>query len=230
MVQKTIEGVGSQQGANTQATPAEGLDTTVAARIQPTVIETVPKSEVDRMVGKSLDSIQRHLSERDKLLAEATKDLEKARDERRAFEDELDRIARDKYGDEGDVLKKNVAETLRIKREREAIEREREAIKKEKAFLILGKMARELTKESGIPLEELETCTTAEQMEIKSLRYSITHPKAEVNTEPKTIAEETPTFTSGTSSGGISDDAFIKLYYEGKSNDHKRAQEILSKL
>ena len=105
-----------------------------------------------------------------------------------------------------DDIKKSYTDrgTLR-KREREAARREKDAedklFKAEKLVYQQGLEAKAklLHEETSIPVKDLDECQTEDEMEVKALRYRLSHPDGE---KAKAKEEESPEFDSVASSGG----------------------------
>lgn len=91
--------------------------------------------------------------------------------------------------------------------------------------------ARELSRKFSLSLDEerdLLDATTPREMELLAQLKAKEREKIQ---ETKAPTKEVFTPDSGASEGsGESDDAFLKRYSEGKSDDHKRAKKILEKI
>jgi small-conductance mechanosensitive channel len=90
--------------------------------------------------------------------------------------------------------------------------------------------AKDLAKQYNLGLDdarELLDATSPREMELMAQLKSVEKEKS----QPKVQEKSGFKADSGTSdAGGDSDEAFMKSYSEGKSNDHKRAQKILQKM
>ena len=192
-----------------------------AKQTEPTEKPTVGKTytedefrhELDKALGKGLESINRQLSQRDKALAAKNTELEEfKKTSSRQLEDlqsDLDDTRNEhqqalKALDDPDIKTSYTDRVALRKKEREAARREKDAEDKlYKAELLVFKQGLEakakiLHEETGIPIKELEECNTEDEMEVKALRYQLTHPEKKAEEQE----EESPKFDSGKSSGG----------------------------
>lgn len=163
-------------------------------------------------------------------LQEIQQELEMARQKRYELEEQLAESS-----DDPDKAKRAIT-LLRKAEEREAELRQREMklkLKEDEIYQYARiRRAEELNKEYGVPVDDVLTAPTEEGMVNKALMYALAKVREAKPTDNKT--EETPPtkppFDSGISSAGVSnDEQFMKDYASGKSDDHKRAQEILQK-
>jgi len=203
-----LEGVNNPQAEVVEPTQVEGAEPTTLEG-EPTVEKTYTQSEHDKALGKGLESMNKQLSLRDKALAAKTIELEELRatstakieDLQANFEDAQEEHRQAlKAMDDPDIKASYTDRTAMRKREREADRREKDAgTKLEKAEKLvyqqgLEAKAKVLHEETGIPLKELDECKTDDEMEVKSLRYQISHPN-----EKKQEEEQ---FDSGQQGGG----------------------------
>lgn len=179
-----------------------------------TVEKTYTQSELDKALGKGLESINRQLSERNKALAAKNTELE---DFKKTSSRQLEDLQADfddtksehqeaiKALDDPDIKTSYTDRTSLRKREREAARREKDAEDKlnkaEKLVFQQGLEAKAkiLHEETGIPVKELDECKTDDEMEVKALRYRLTHP---TENKAEEDGEESPKFDSNASSGG----------------------------
>jgi len=213
MGQDELEGAKVPEAEVAEPTQEEGEKQTTPKE-KPTVGKTYTQEELDKAVGKGLDSINRQLSEKAKALA--AKDAELAEfkktssrqleDLQADFEDmrkEHDEAL--KAVDDPDIKTSYTDRATLRKREREASRREKDAEDKlYKAEMLIFQQGLEakakiLHEETGIPVKELEDCKTEDEMEVKSLRYRLTHPDGEKAKDADD--EKPPKFDSGLSSG-----------------------------
>ena len=219
MANETLEGAIDQQAE--VAEPTQDIEGEKQTEQQDTsTVEDITKTEVfrkalDKALGKGLESINRQLSERDKSLTAKNAELEEAKKtSERQLEDlqgELEDMRSEhqealKALDDDDVKKSYTDRGTLRKREREAARREKDAEDKlgkaEKLVYNQGleAKAKVLHEETGIPVKELNECQTEDEMEVKALRYRLTHPEEKKAEEPKK-EDESPKFDSGASSG-----------------------------
>jgi len=212
-----LEGVKDPQAEVAESTIEEGT-TPTTPKGEPTVEKTYTQSEHDKALGKGLESMNKQLSLRDKALAAATTELEELRATSTAKLEDLQGTLEDaqdehrqalKAMDDPDIKASYTDRTAMRKREREADRREKTAEDKlHKAETLVYKQGLEakakiLHEETGIPLKELDECKTDDEMEVKSLRYQISHPDGEKAEKPQ---EDEPKFDSGQQGGGSSKD------------------------
>ena len=208
-----LEGVKDPQAEVVESTPEEGT-TPTTPKGEPTVGKTYTQSELDKALGKGLESINKQLSLRDKALAAAKTELEEVRSTSTAQIEDLKSDLEDtqdehrqalKALDDPDIKTSYTDRSAMRKREREAARREKTAEDKlhkaEKLVYQQGleAKAKVLHEETGIPLKELSDCKTDDEMEVKSLRYQISHPDGKKAEEPQ--GKEEQKFDSGASSG-----------------------------
>jgi len=194
MANETLEGAIDQQAE--VAEPTQDIEGEKQTEQQDTsTVEDITKTEVfrkalDKALGKGLESINRQLSERDKSLTAKNAELEEAKKtSERQLEDlqgELEDMRSEhqealKALDDDDVKKSYTDRGTLRKREREAARREKDAEDKlYKAEMLVYKQgleakAKTLHDETGIPVKELNGCNTEDEMEVKALRYRLTH-------------------------------------------------------
>jgi len=216
MTNETLEGAIDQQAEVVEPTQdTEGEKQT--EQQDTSTVEDFTKTEVfrkalDKALGKGLESINRQLSERDKALTAKNAELEEAKKtSERQLEDlqgELEDMRSEHQEalralDDDDVKKSYTDRGTLRKRERDAARREKDAedklFKAEKLVYNQGleAKAKALHEETGIPVKELNGCDTENDMEVKALRYRLTHPEENKNDDK----EELPKFDSGASSG-----------------------------
>ena len=195
-------------------TPKQEAEKPTEPKEKPTVEKTYTQRDFDKAVSKGLESITRQLSERDTAIAAKTAELEEfKKTSSRKLEDLQDSLE-DMKSEHQDAIKAlddpdiKTSYTDRVtlrKREREAARREKDAEDKlTKAETLVYKQGLEakaklLHEETGIPVKDLGECQTEDEMEVKALRYRISHPseeKAEDEDEDKASK-----FDSGLSSG-----------------------------
>lgn len=202
---------------------------------EPTVGKTYTdeefRHELDKALGKGLESINRQLSQRNKDLTAKNTELEEfKKTSSRQLEDlqaDLEDIKSEhqeaiKAVDDPDIKTAYTDRATLKKREREAARREKDAEDKlYKAELLvfqqgLEAKAKILHEETGIPIKELEDCKTEDEMEVKALRYRLTHPDGKGSENPDEKGEH-PEFDSGGGSGGRggSDSSFLKQFADG---------------
>jgi len=173
------------------------------------------RRELDKALGKGLESMNKQLSQRDKALAAKNTELEEFKKTSSAQIEDLQSDLEDvrnehkealKALDDPDIKDAYTNRTTLKKREREAARREQVAEDKlHKAEMLIFQQGLEakakiLHEETGIPVKELEGCKTEDEMEVKSLRYKLTHSDEKKVEAPK--EEEPPKFNSGASSSG----------------------------
>ena len=187
---------------------------------KPTVGKTYTEEnfrhELDKALGKGLESINRQLSERDKALTAKNTELEEfKKTSSRQLEDlqaDLEDMKNEhqqalKAVDDPDIKSTYTDRATLRKREREAARREKDAEDKlYKAEMLvyqqgLEAKAKILHGETGIPVKELDECKTEDEMEVKALRYRLVHPDGK-KAEETEKEEEPPKFDSSLSSGG----------------------------
>jgi len=182
--------------------------------VEKTYTEKEFRHELDKALGKGLESINRQLSERDKAIAAKTTELEEFKKTSSRKLEDLQADLEDMKSEHQDAIKAlddpdikaTYADRVTLrKREREAARREKDAEEKlTKAETLVYKQGLEakaklLHEETGIPVKDLGECQTEDEMEVKALRYRISHPseeKAEDEDEDKASK-----FDSGLSSG-----------------------------
>jgi len=116
-------------------------------------------------------------------------------------------------------------------RELKAAQKEAEVDRKAYELWVsdMSNFANRMHTEYGVPMEQLETCETKESMELAGLKYQLANPKKGTTPAPKREGEPQKFASSVPSGGGMSEDEFMKQYATGKSNDHKRALDIMNK-
>ena len=188
-------------------------------KAEPTVGKTYTEKdfrhELDKALGKGLESINKQLSLREKALVAKSAELEEFKSTSSAkledLKDELEDTRKEhdqalKTLNDSDVREAYMDRATLRKREREAARRETDAenkLKKAEKLIHnqgLEAKAKILHEETGIPLKEIAECETEADMEVKSLRYKLSHPDEKETEKPQET--ETPKFDSGTSSGG----------------------------
>uniref|UniRef100_A0A6M3IPD3 Scaffolding protein n=1 Tax=viral metagenome TaxID=1070528 RepID=A0A6M3IPD3_9ZZZZ len=209
-----LEGATAPEAEVVKTTQGTEEEKQTEPKEESTVERTYTQKELDKALGKGLESINRQLSEKNKALAAKEAELEETRKtSTRKLEDlqgELEDI-RDEHQqaikalDDDDVKKSYTDRATLRKREREAARREKDAEDKlSKAETLVYKQGLEakaklLHEETGIPVKELVECETESEMEVKALRYQLTHPTGE---KAKDDGEDkSPKFDSGLSSG-----------------------------
>jgi len=209
-----LEGVKDPRIEGAESTPEkEGAEST-PPKGEPTVGKTYTQFELDKALGKGLESINRQLSQRDKALAAKNEEFEEFKRTSSAQIEDLQANLEDTQSEHQQAMKAledpdiKTAYTDRAilrKREREAARREKIAEDKlYKAETLVYKQGLEakakiLHEETGIPIKELDDCKTDDEMEVKSLRYKLSHPD-EKEAEKQRDTEEQK-FDSGASSG-----------------------------
>jgi len=209
-----LEGAKDPQVEVVEPTQETEVGNQTKPEAQPTVGKTYTQEELDKAVGKGLESINRQLSEKNKALSAKEAELEEAKKtSTRQLEDlqgELEDIRAEhleaiKALDDDDVKKSYTDRATLRKREREAARREKDAEDKlYKAEMLVFKQGLEakakiLHEETGIPIKELDECQTEDEMEVKALRYRLTHPEGEKAKDDDD--DKSPKFDSGLSSG-----------------------------
>ena len=187
-------------------TPPEGEPT-----VEKTYTEKEFRHEVDKAVGKGLESTNRQLSLRKKEVETAKAELEEYKSTTSAQIDDLRAEHEDRIREHEEALRAVDDETIKksytdrislAKREREAARKEKTASDKLfKAETLVHQTGLEaeakiLSEETGIPIKDLEDCNTKDEMQVKALRYQLKQPAKE-----KPQETEEPKFDSGTSSG-----------------------------
>ena len=215
-----LEGAKVPQAEVEDLTPPEEGEKQTKPKEEPTVgksyTEEEFRHELDKALGKGLESINRQLSQRDKALAAKNAELEEVKKtSSRQLEDlqaDLEDMKTEhqqalKALDDPDIKTAYTDRATLKKREREAARREKDAEDKlYKAELLvfqqgLEAKAKILNEETGIPIKELDDCKTEDEMEVKALRYRLSHPDEKKAKEPEEKEEEPPKFDSGASSG-----------------------------
>ncbi len=200
----TLEGKPPEGAESTQI---EGAKATQVE--EPTLTDTPEfRKELDRALGKGLESTNRQLS-----LQKATADAAKAeaakyKADREAFEASM----RDTQSQLDDLVKKQFADDPEARQayiDRRAIADDRRNLATEKAeaaskLLEAEKLAYEvvmnrkidvMVKETGISREDLIECQSEAEVGERALRYQVEQKP------PQVEVKETPTFDSGASSG-----------------------------
>ena len=205
-----LEGVKDPQAEGAEPTQEEGTTPTTPEG-EPTVEKTYTQSELDKAIGKGLESTNKQLSLREKAIATLTAELDELKSTSTAKIEDLQSNLEDIQDEHRDALKavddldikaSYTDRTAMRKREREVARQEKIAEDKlKKAETLVYKQGLEakaklLHEETGIPLKELDECKTDDEMEVKSLRYQLSHP----NEKPQ--EKEESKFDSGISSGG----------------------------
>ena len=109
------------------------------------------------------------------------------------------------------------------KKERELVHREQQM-----ATLYKEQFAYDLAKHYDVDVKVLLEAESPEAMEVKALKLE--REKLQ-KAETKTPKETTKKFDTGISDvGGMSDEAFLRSYGEGNSDDHARATKLLAKI
>lgn len=151
------------------------------------------QSSWDRQIALSKAEVAQIKAEREQFKAE--QEFHKA--EIKELQGEFDKLV---VGLDDPDQKEKILSRISIARERQALARERAENQREKyeaqkmvASARLGLKAQELMQDTGIPLRELESCPTEQEMEIKALRFQLGQ------AEPKET--KIPKIDSGISSG-----------------------------
>jgi len=209
-----LEGAKDPQVEVGEPTPEKEEGNQTKPEVQPTVGKTYTQEELDKAVGKGLESINRQLSEKSKALVAKNAELE---DFKKTSTRQLEDLQADledmksehqeslKALDDPDIKASYTDRATLRKREREAARREKDAEDKlYKAEVLVFKQGLEakakiLREETGIPIKELDECQTEDEMEVKALRYRLTHPGGEKANDDDD--DKSPKFDSGLSSG-----------------------------
>jgi len=217
-----LEGAKDPQAEGDEPTPSgEGAEPT-GPEGEPTVgktyTETEFRHELDKALGKGLESLNRLLSKRDKDITAKSAEIEDLKsttsgriddllaeleDTRREHQQALQAV------DDPDVKKSYSDRVTLAKREREAARREKDAeAKLYKAEMLvhtvgLEAKAKALHDETGVPIKELSDCNTEDEMEVKALRYQVANAISGKQPQSKETPSkgEKPKFDSGASSG-----------------------------
>jgi len=207
-----------QEGA--EPTKPEG-DTTVGK----TYTEAEFRKELDKALGKGLESTNRQLSLRKKETDAAKAELEEYKATTTAQLDDLRADLEDRIREHEEALKAVDDETIRKsytdrvalnKKERGTARREKDAeaklLKAEKLVFEAGlekladskvKELKELGYDTKDLVKALEDCKNEYEIENTALRYQLTRTPKKV--EPQKEEEETPKFDSGRSGSGSSE-------------------------
>ncbi|MCK9598830.1 MAG: hypothetical protein M0R06_07325 [Sphaerochaeta sp.] len=113
-------------------------------------------------------------------------------------------------------------------RDKQALEKQRQDLEeelKEAKELKAHKQAVEIAKDyTGVDPADLVDLTDGSRERMEALAKRLGKPK-EVKVPPPAKGETKP--DSGASKGTVSDTEFLKMYAQGKSNDHLRAQKLM---
>ena len=227
MVEK-LEGVKSLQIEGAETTPEKEEIKPTPPKGEPTVEKTYTekefRAELDRALGKGLESTNRQLSLQKKEVATAKAALEEYKATTTAQLDDLRAELEDRAREHAEALKAVDDDTIRksytdrtalAKREREAARREKVIEDKlYKAEMLVHNTG--LEKLAGIKVKEfkeagydtkdlekeLEGCNTEDEIEIASLRYQLSRAPGKKAESQKEGEEETPKFLGGAPSGG----------------------------
>jgi len=209
-----LEGATAPEAEVVETTQGTEEEKQTEPKEESTVERTYTQKELDKALGKGLETMNRQLSERDKAIAATKAELEAIKktssrqvaDLQSDIEDlksEHDQAIR--ALDDPDIKTSYTDRVALKKKEREAARKLEDATDKlTKAEELVYKQGLEakakiLHEETGIPVKEINDCLTEDEMEVKALRYQLTHP-----TEGKTEDEDedkSPKFDSGLSSG-----------------------------
>ena len=213
------------------------LNQTGEVKEQPTekpseVVSKPPSTDEKKTSGRTEDEFRKIQSMKDK--AEATlnkvqselQELRKAREQERLLQRQKE--ISDMDGDAEGQTKARRKHQL----EDELLQLQDKREKEEGAVARKYDQAEDLARKYDLNLSEareLLEATTPREMELMAQLKA--REKEKVQDKAPTGTKEAFTPDSGASdAGGESDDAFMKTYSEGKSNDHKRAQKILKKM
>jgi len=196
------------------------------------VVSKPPSTDEKKTSGRTEDEFRKIQSMKDK--AEATlnkvqselQELRKAREQERLLQRQKE--ISDMDGDAEGQTKARRKHQLEDELSQLQDKREKE----EGAVARKYDQAEDLARKYDLNLSEareLLEATTPREMELMAQLKA--REKEKVQDKAPTGTKEAFTPDSGASdAGGESDDAFMKSYSEGKSNDHKRAQKILKKM
>ena len=183
---------------------------------KPTVGKTFTQEELDTAVGKGVSSLQQQLSiskaEADSSVAakEATEaDL-------KDVQQQLDELAEKQFFDDPEARKAYKDRTAIARKERE-LKREKAELQKTAWAISMFNKAKELSS-YGIPIAELETCKTEQEMVSKTMDFLKNKPVGakEAETPPTPQVDTGVSTAGGTDWGNLSPDRKISKGLEGK--------------
>lgn len=213
----------TQEGA-TKEQPAEGTSKAVS--------EVASTEEKKTSEARIEDTAEYRSMQSKKDIAEGT--LKSVRGEFQELRNEIERQSKEARQKEVDSLADDPDAQSRLRRlhQREDNMKTAETKLAEKAAGLTAKWndAFDLAKQYGVDVNELIITDSHEVMGkmAKLLAQNKVAEQAKGQVEPLVPSGFKP--DSGTSDvGGDDDEAFMKTYSEGKSDDHKRAQKILNK-
>jgi len=197
-VEPKVEGAESALIEKTDATSTQG---------QPTVVKVTETPEFQKAVSKGLESLTRQLS-----LQQAEANKERSRAAQLEAEQKYSQALVDSLKEEMNKLATStedpelrqayVSKIAALERDARLAKKEADADRKVAAAeakehnLEMALAAKQFMEETGIPLEQIEGCSSVAEMEVKALRFKLTQPSKTEEEEPK------PKFDSGLSSGG----------------------------
>ena len=211
-------------------TPAEGSGTPPAE---------APKTYTEEEVQKAIqDSLREHgrkaKKEETGRIAGLEAQIASLNDRMIALQKERDEAERSKYEGNPEGLslweekRKLREERTAFLRDKQALEKQRQDLEeelKEAKDLKVHKQAVEIAKDyTGVDPADLVELTDGSRERMEALAKRLGKPK-EVKVPPPAKGETKP--DSGASKGTVSDTEFLKMYAQGKSNDHLRAQKLM---
>jgi len=223
---------------------AEVVEQTPKEDVKPTETKEKPtvrtfteedfRHELDIALGKSNKTLNQQIATEKQVAATAKAEADAAKAESNARLEQINALMKEVDEALEDDPERKQAYTSRraiLERELKIAEREVAATKKEAAAtqkereLTMAVRAKELMEETGVPLEEIQSCESEPEMELKALRYQVNHPKAK---------EEEPKFDSAIpTGGGLTDDEFERKFGTGELDitpeNLKRAKDIMEK-
>ena len=210
----------NQQGI-TEEKPSTDIPTEEKAVSEPQDIERRIQSELDKRLAKiyqERDSYK-HKAEQADVLQTQIQELET----------EISRMQDEAYRDDPDLLRDAKTKREMLKQQKGIQQREKEL---QEAQIALGKQMKaldiaELSQKYGVSAKVLERANAQNKSELEEFAREIQGELPKSEGKPK----EKPVYDTGVSDvGGSTDDEFLKLYAAGKTDDHARAQKIMSKM